>query len=264
MKKVSIENGNYLNVKVDGNKDLPAIIFSNSLGTDIRMWDSQIKALTEKFCIIRYDTRGHGQSSPVEGPYSFDMLENDVITILDDLEIEKAHFIGLSIGGMTSLGLALKHQSRFNKIICCAARADNPPPFIEGWNQRIAVIESKGTEGVVEGSLERWYSDTFRQNHKNVETINLSKEMITNTSKKGYIGCAHALKTLNYLKDLSTINRDMLFIAGENDMGAPALTMEEMSHLTPNSKYVCIPGAAHILNIESPDLVNKTILNFLD
>ena len=88
--------------------------------------------------------------------------------------------------------------------------------------------------------------------------------MITNTSKKGYICCAHALKTLNYLKDLSTINREMLFIAGENDMGAPALTMEEMSHLTPNSKYVCIPGAAHILNIESPDLVNKTILNFLD
>jgi len=86
--------------------------------------------------------------------------------------------------------------------------------------------------------------------------------MITNTSNKGYIGCAHALKTLNYLKDLSTINREMLFIAGENDMGAPALTMEEMSHLTPNSKYVCIPGAAHILNIESPDLVNNTILNF--
>ena len=93
MKKVSIENGNYLNVKVDGNKDLPAIIFSNSLGTDIRMWDSQIKALSEKFCIIRYDTRGHGQSSQVDGPYSFDMLENDVITILDDLEIEKANSV---------------------------------------------------------------------------------------------------------------------------------------------------------------------------
>ena len=103
MKKVSIENGNYLNVKVDGNKDLPAIIFSNSLGTDMRMWDCQIKALTDKFCVVRYDTRGHGQSSPVEGPYSFDMLENDVITILDDLQIEKAHFIGLSIGGKSFL-----------------------------------------------------------------------------------------------------------------------------------------------------------------
>jgi 3-oxoadipate enol-lactonase len=263
MRKVSIENGNYLNVKVDGNKELPAIIFSNSLGTDMRMWDYQIDALIDKFCVIRYDTRGHGNSSPVEGPYSFNMLENDVITILDDLSIKKANFIGLSIGGMTALGLALKYQNRFDKIICCAARADNPPPFIQGWDQRIAVIEAKGTEGVVEGSLERWYSDNFRTNPLNADTINLSKEMIKNTSSMGYIGCAHALKTLNYLKDLSTINKEILYIAGENDMGAPALSMEEMSHLTPNSKYVCVAGAAHILNIEAPDLVNETILNFL-
>ena len=245
MKKVYIENGNYLNVKVDGYKDLPAIIFSNSLGTDIRMWDSQIKALTEKFCIIRYDTRGHGQSSPVEGPYSFDMLENDVITILDDLEIEKAHFIGLSIGGMTSLGLALKHQSRFNKIICCAARADMPPPAIEAWDQRINVVKENGTGAVVNGSIERWFSDDFNKNSANEEAINLSKEMINNTSSNGYTGCCEAIKKLDYLKQLSTINKEMLFISGENDMGAPALAMEEMSHLTPNSKYVCISAVSY-------------------
>ena len=264
MEKVSIENGNYLKIKIDGNMEFPKIIFSNSLGTDNRMWDTQIKVLKDKFCLIRYDTRGHGNSSPVKGPYSFEMLENDVITILNNLKIDKAHFIGLSIGGMTSLGLALKHQNRFNKIICCAARADNPPPFVDSWNQRIAVIEEKGTDGVVDGSLERWYSEEFKANSKNNDIINLSKDMIRGTSSNGYIGCAHALKTLNYLKDLSTINREMLFIAGEKDMGAPALAMEEMSHLTPNSKYVCIPGAAHILNIEAPEIVNKTILDFLN
>ena len=264
MDNISIENGNYLKVKIDGNMELPKIIFSNSLGTDHRMWDLQIEALKDKFCLIRYDTRGHGNSSSVEGPYSFELLENDVITILDNLKIDKAHFIGLSIGGMTSLGLALKHQNRFNKIICCAARADNPPPFIDSWNQRIAVIEEKGTNGVVDGSLDRWYSEEFKANSQNNEIINLSKDMIRGTSSNGYIGCAHALKTLNYLKDLSTINREMLFISGEKDMGAPALAMEEMSHLTPNSKYVCISGAAHILNIEAPETVNKTILDFLN
>ena len=263
MDKISIENGNYLKIKIDGNMEFPKIIFSNSLGTDNRMWDPQIKALKDKFCLIRYDTRGHGNSSPVEGPYSFEMLENDVITILDNLKIDKAHFIGLSIGGMTSLGLALKHQNRFNKIICCAARADNPPPFVDSWNQRIAVIEEKGTDGVVDGSIDRWYSEEFKTDSKNNDIINLSKSMIRGTSSNGYIGCAHALKTLNYLKDLSTINREMLFIAGEKDIGAPALAMEEMSHLTPNSKYVCVPGAAHILNIEAPEVVNKTILDFL-
>jgi len=264
MENISIENGNHLKIKIDGNTELPKIIFSNSLGTDNRMWNPQIEMLKDKFCLIRYDTRGHGNSSPVEGPYSFEMLENDVITILDNLKIDKAHFIGLSIGGMTSLGLALKHQNRFNKIICCAARADNPPPFVDSWNQRISVIEEKGTDGVVDGSLDRWYSKEFKDNSKNNDIINLSKDMIRGTSSNGYIGCAHALKTLNYLKDLSTINHEMLFIAGEKDMGAPALAMEEMSHLTPNSKYVCIPGAAHILNIEAPEIVNKTILDFLN
>ncbi|MDA0763931.1 MAG: alpha/beta fold hydrolase [Proteobacteria bacterium] len=264
MKSVPIENGNHLKINIDGNVNNPKIIFSNSLGTDVRMWETQINILKENFCIVRYDTRGHGDSSPVEGPYSFEILENDVITIMDNLNIDKAHFIGLSIGGMTSLGLSLKYPNRFNKIICCAARADNPPPYIESWNQRISVIEEKGTAGVVEGSIDRWYSEEFRTDHNNNNIINLSKEMIKNTSSNGYIGCAHALKTLNYLKDLSTINKDMLYIAGEKDMGAPALAMEEMSHLTANSKYVCIPGAAHILNIEASDIFNKTILEFLN
>tara|TARA_B110000971_G_C19859440_1_gene430956 strand:- start:79 stop:873 length:795 start_codon:yes stop_codon:yes gene_type:complete len=264
MKSVPIENGNHLKINMDGNINNPKIIFSNSLGTDVRMWEPQINSLKENFCIVRYDTRGHGDSSPVEGPYSFEILENDVITIMDNLDIDKAHFIGLSIGGMTSLGLSLKYPNRFNKIICCAARGDNPPPYIESWNQRISVIEEKGTAGVVEGSIHKWYSEEFRTDNNNNNIINLSKEMIKNTSSNGYIGCAHALKTLNYLKDLSTINKDMLYIAGEKDMGAPALAMEEMSHLTLNSKYVCIPGAAHILNIEASEIFNKTILEFLN
>ena len=264
MPNISIENGNFLNVQIDGNKELPKVILSNSLGADTRMWNLQVETLKNKFCVVRYDKRGHGKSSPVEGPYSFEMLENDVITILDELEIEKAHFVGLSIGGMTSLGLALKHQKRFNKLICCAARADMPAPMKETWDQRINVVKDKGTNGVVDGSIERWYSDDFNKNSSNGDIINLSKNMISNTSSNGYIGCCEAIKNLDYLKELSTISKEMLFISGENDMGAPAMAMEEMSHLTPNSKYVCVPGAAHILNIEASDLVNETILNFLN
>ena len=169
MPNISIENGNFLNVQIDGNKELPKVILSNSLGADTRMWDLQVETLKNKFCVIRYDKRGHGKSSPVEGPYSFEMLENDVITILDELEIEKAHFVGLSIGGMTSLGLALKHQKRFNKLICCAARADMPAPMKETWDQRISVVKDKGTSGVVDGSIERWYSEDFNKNSAKYE-----------------------------------------------------------------------------------------------
>ena len=264
MQKVYIDEKYFLNVQVEGNTNFPKIIFSNSLGSDLRLWDSQVETLKDQYCIIRYDIRGHGQSSKFEGPFSLDILENDVINILDVLNIEKAHFVGLSIGGMTSLGLALKHQNRFNKIVCCAARADMPAPMKENWDERISIVKKNGTIGVVNSSLERWYSDEFRNNPSNLNKINLAKEMIKNTSIEGYIGCCEAIKNLDYLKELSTINKDILYISGENDIGAPAMTMEEMHHLTPNSKYENIPGAAHILNIEAPDLVNKIILNFLD
>ena len=168
------------------------------------------------------------------------------------------------MGGMTSLGLALKHHKRFDKLVCCAARADMPPPMQDGWNQRIAVVKDNDTAGVVNGSLERWYSEDFTKDPSNSDVINLSKEMITNTSKEGYIGSCEAIKKLDYLKELSTINKEILYISGEIDMGAPAMAMEEMHHLTPNSKYECISGAAHILNIECAEKVNNIILDFLN
>ena len=264
MTQIALENNNFLNVEVTGSLDLPKIIFSNSLGSDLRMWNPQVEAMKDKYCIIRYDKRGHGKSSPAQGPYSFDMLENDVIKIMDNLEVEKANFVGLSMGGMTSLGLALKHQNRFDKFVCCAARADMPPPMQDGWNQRIAVVKESDTAGVVNGSLERWFSEKFIIDPANIDVINLSKDMITNTSKEGYIGSCEAIKKLDYLKELSTINREILYISGEIDMGAPAMAMEEMHHLTPNSKYECISGAAHILNIECAEEVNNIILEFLN
>ena len=264
MTQIALENNNFLNVEVTGSLDLPKIIFSNSLGSDLRMWNPQVEAMKDKYCIIRYDKRGHGKSSPAQGPYSFDMLENDVIKIMDNLEVEKANFVGLSMGGMTSLGLALKHQNRFDKFVCCAARADMPPPMQDGWNQRIAVVKESDTASVVNGSLERWFSEKFINDPANTDVINLSKDMITNTSKEGYIGSCEAIKKLDYLKELSTINREILYISGEIDMGAPAMAMEEMHHLTPNSKYECISGAAHILNIECAEEVNNIILEFLN
>ena len=263
MDKIYLDDKNFLKIKIDGDTSKPKIIFSNSLGSDLSMWDPQAEFLKDDYHIVRYDKRGHGESSPIEGPYTFNMLENDVIKIMDELSIDKAHFIGLSMGGMTSIGLALKHSHRFNKLICCAARADMPPPAIEAWDQRIAVVKEKGTLGVVDGSLERWFSDEFRSNDKNIETINKASEMIQNTSTAGYIGSCEAIKKLDYLKEIGKIKNKFLFISGETDVGAPALAMEEMHHLTSGSQYKCLPKVAHVFNLENPSETNAIIQEFL-
>ena len=128
--------------------------------------------------------------------YSQERAWQDIRDIIEGLDLKKAHIVGLSMGGMTSLGLALKHHKRFDKLVCCAARADMPPPMQDGWNQRIAVVKDNDTAGVVNGSLERWYSEDFTKDPSNSDVINLSKEMITNTSKEGYIGSCEAIKKL--------------------------------------------------------------------
>ena len=263
MDKIYLDDHNYINIKLQGDSSNPSIIFSNSLGSDLSMWDPQAKFFENDYQIVRYDKRGHGDSSPFEGPYSFDMLENDVILIMDQLKIDKAHFIGLSMGGMTSIGLALKHSHRFNKFVCCAARADMPPPAIEAWDQRINVVKEKGTLGVVDGSLERWFSEDFRLDNKNNAIIEKASKMIKKTSTNGYIGSCEAIKGLDYLKEIAKIQNKFLFISGETDVGAPALAMEEMHHLTLNSQYKCIPKVAHVFNLENPEATNKIIHEFL-
>ena len=182
MSKLDLGNNEFINYEFHENKVKNTIVFSNSLGSDLSMWDPQAEYFKDDYQIIRYDKRGHGKSSPIQGPYTFDMLENDVISIMDEIGIDKVHFVGLSMGGMTSLGLALKHSNRFDKLVCCAARADMPPPAIEAWDQRMAVVEDKGTQGVVQGSLERWFSDKFRNDVANNHILEKAEEMIKSTS----------------------------------------------------------------------------------
>ena len=264
MSKLDLGNNEFINYEFHENPRGNTIVFSNSLGSDLSMWDPQVEYFKDNYQIICYDKRGHGKSSPIKGPYTFDMLENDVISIMDEIGIDKAHFVGLSMGGMTSLGLALKHSNRFDKLVCCAARADMPPPAIEAWDQRMAVVEDKGTQGVVQGSLERWFSDKFRNDVANNHILEKAEEMIKSTSTNGYIGSCNAIKGLDYLRELGKIKKDFLYISGENDVGAPALAMEEMHHLTVNSKYVCIPGVAHVFNLEKPNETNKILSDFLN
>jgi 3-oxoadipate enol-lactonase len=260
MKMVPITGGR-LFTRVDGDAGRPWIVLSNSLASDHTMWDAQMPLLAGHFRVLRYDTRGHGASEAPPAPYSFDDLVGDVIAVMDHHGVERAAFMGLSLGGMTGLGLALAHPERLTALVCCDARADNPEPFVKSWDDRVAVVERGGTEALVAGTIERWLTADFRAAHPDEEAKLAA--MISATKTEGYRGCVAALKTLNYLKDLGQIRVPTLYVDGAEDGAAPVPVMQEMADRTPGGRLEVVSGAAHIANVNNPAGFEQAISPFL-
>ncbi|MDQ4061740.1 MAG: 3-oxoadipate enol-lactonase [Pseudomonadota bacterium] len=242
--------------------DAPWIVLSNSLAADHTMWDPQIPALTARYHVLRYDTRGHGASDAPEGPYDFDMLIADVIAVMDHHGVERATFMGLSLGGMTGLGLALAHPERLSRLVCCDARADAPEPFVKSWDERIAVIEREGMRGILQGTIERWLVPAFRA--ANPDVTARVEAMILNTPLTGYKGCAGALKRLDYFKDLHRISVPTLFVVGAEDAGAPPEVMKRMAEMVPGARIAVVTNAAHLPNLDNQAGFHAAIRDFLD
>lgn len=205
--------------EVSGVGDAPVLLLLNSLGTTTRMWDAQLPMLESKYKVIRMDTRGHGQSDTPEGPYSFDDLISDAFGTLDRNGAETATVMGCSLGSMTALGMGLRSPERISRIVCTAARADSPEPFKQSWDDRTAVIDAKGIGGLWEGSLGNWLTPAFREAQPDL--VEMMKVEFHKTTAEGYKGCAAALKTLDFLKDLPGMQVPTLFISGSEDKGAP-------------------------------------------
>jgi len=251
-----------LSAVATGREDGPAILLSNSLGAGLDMWAPQRAVLEAHYKVIGYDTRGHGQSSTPEGDYNFDSLTADAIAVLDHFGIETSDYVGLSLGGMTGLGLGLDHAERFNKIVCACARADNPAPFVRSWDDRIAAISNDGITAIWNGTVERWLTPDFLST--NADLVAQLASDFAQTTVAGYTGCARALQTLNYKHRLSDLILPTLFISGADDFGAPAAEMESMSTATPDARYVDIPDCAHIANLNQVDAFNAALKKFLE
>lgn len=239
----------------------PVALLSNSLGATLGMWDAQRTGLGATHRVIGYDTRGHGSSGTPPGPYSFDDLVADALAVLDRFEVERARFVGLSLGGMTGLGAALAAPERIERLVCAAARADAPAPFVQSWEDRISAIEAGGVAAIWPSTLERWLTAEFRAANP-VVVAKLEAEF-RQTTDDGYKGCAAALKGLDYLRRLGEIGAPTLYVAGAEDMGAPAAAMEAMAAATPQGRYVRIPDAAHILNINAAAAFDAALAEFL-
>ncbi|PQO22081.1 3-oxoadipate enol-lactonase [Rhodobacteraceae bacterium WD3A24] len=262
MPRTDLPNGVTLNIQVDGPEGAPWVLLSNSLGADLTMWDGQIDLLTRKYRVLRYDQRGHGLSDAPDGPYSFALLVADALAIMDHYEVEKADWIGLSMGGMTGMGLAIHHPERFGHMVVADARSVATDAYKKMWDQRIEAVEAGGIEAVIEGSLGLWLTEEFRAANPDVTAA--CAEMIKDTSAKGYIASCYALRELDYFKDLNGITVPMLYLCGSKDKGAPPEEMQEMAKVTPGARYVEVPDAGHVSNINQPKAFNSALAAFLE
>jgi 3-oxoadipate enol-lactonase len=257
-----VHSGNAdIHVRVDGPEHLPWLVLSNSLAADLTMWDDQVPTLTRTHRMLRYDTRGHGKSSAPAGPYNFDMLVADLVAVMDHFKVARADILGLSLGGMTALGLGLDHPERVDRLICADARADAPPPFVAGWDQRIAAVASEGMAAVLAGTMERWFTQATREHRPHI--VDRAARMVLATSPVGYIGCAEALKGLDYLRRLPQMEPDTLFVVGALDTGAPQEAMRAMAAATPGAQFEILPDVAHISNMEDVAAFDAAVTNFL-
>jgi len=255
-------NNNKLHSAVSGLANGPGLLLSNSLGTSMNMWNPLLPVLEKHFKVVRYDTRGHGQSPASAAPYSFEDLVSDAFSVMDSHGLSKASVMGCSLGSMTALGMGLGQPERVERIVCTAARADAPPPFKQSWDDRIAVLDEKGMAGLWEGSLANWLTPAFKEAQPN-EVEQLKHEFLL-TKPEGYRGCAAALKNLDYLKDLNKLQVPTLFVAGSEDKGAAPTTMQEMATASPNGQFYLVPDCGHIVAMNNTNSLATAVKEFFE
>jgi len=248
-----------IHYSLEGQSGTPALLFSNSLGTNYSMWDPQVPELRKKFRVLRYDTRGHGQSSLTPGPYSIEQLGKDVIALLDALDLDRVHFCGLSMGGMIGMWLGVNVPERLNKLVLCniAARIGTP----ETWNARIEAVRTNGMKSVAPAVVERWFSPAFRQ--KAPETISNTQKVLENANPDGYAACCAAVRDFDFREQLSRIRMPTLVIAGALDPATPPADGRFLAHHIPGARYAEL-NAAHLSNIEDQDRFNSEVAAFLN
>lgn len=249
-----------LNYRMTGPQDAPVVTLAHGLATDLSMWDGVTLALEREFRVLRYDARGHGGTPAYTDAYTLAELEQDVIDLLDSLEIATTCFVGLSMGGMVGMGLGLKHADRLNSLVVCDARADAPSSYRESWSDRIAKVEAGGIDAIAEQTVQRWFTEAFKSDAAAMERM---RAMVKRTSVDGYIGCAKALRELDYARRLPELSAPTLFLVGAQDAGAPPQVMRDMHAATPGSEFALIDGAGHISAVEKPDEVAGAILKFI-
>jgi 3-oxoadipate enol-lactonase len=248
-----------LDYRVDGPETGPALVLSNSIGTTTELWKGQIHALAQTFRVVRYDHPGHGGSPDPEGPVTVESLARSVVELLDRLELERASFCGLSLGGMVGMALALNAPDRVDRLVLCCTSAYLGPP--EGWHERARIVRSQGMSAIAERIAGRWFSDRFRETSP--ETVTYFLSMLAEIRADGYAACCEAIAAWDARAVLGAIRAPTLVIAGAEDVATPPAEAASLAGSIPGAELTVLPDAAHLANVEQPEHFTQALLGHL-
>jgi 3-oxoadipate enol-lactonase len=245
---------------VTGRAGGPVVVLSNSLGSTHRMWDAQLAALEERFRVVRYDTRGHGVSSVPFGPYTIDDLADDLTALLDRLGVERAHLVGLSLGGMTAMRVAARNPDRVDRLVLLCTGTQLPPAA--NWTERAATVRAKGSVAVAAAVVERWFTPEFLAAQPDIGATH--QAMVAATPAEGYAACCEAIAPLDLRDDLASIVAPTLAIAGAADPATPPARLEEIATGVKDGRLLVVSHAAHLANAEQPGTITPAIIKHLE
>jgi len=251
-------NGARFHYRLDGAADAPVVVFCNSLGTHLAMWDAQVPALAGKFRVLRYDSRGHGQSDVTPGPYTIEGLGRDVVGLLDALQISAAHYCGLSVGGLIGQWLGIHAPKRFKSLTLCntAARIGTT----DAWNTRIAAVREGGTAGIANGVISRWFTEDFAK--RAPAAVEATRQMLLHSPPEGYAATCAALRDEDLREEISRVNLPTLVISGAKDATTTTADGRFIAEKILGATFVEL-DAAHLSNIEAAEPFTAALLKFL-
>jgi 3-oxoadipate enol-lactonase len=255
-------NGIAMHYTLDGPAGAPVVTLSHSLAAHLGMWDPQMPALTARYRVLRYDTRGHGDTEAPAGAYSLGQLADDARALLAALGISRTHWVGLSMGGMIGQTLALAHPELLASLTLCDTSSRIPAEARPLWADRIKTAETQGLAPLVEPTIGRWFTAPFASG-RGKEVVDSVRTMIRTTPAAGYAGCCHAISTLDLTDRIAAIKLPTLIVVGEEDQGTPVAASRVMHEKIAGSELVILRSAAHLSNLEQPEEFTRAVTAFL-
>lgn len=254
-------NGVSINHRLEGPSGAPVVVLHHPLATNMTTWDELTAALVPTYRVLQLDARGHGESEAPKGAYTLEMLAGDVVALMDHCAIAKAHFLGLSMGGMVGQYLGLLHAARFHSLVLASTSSRIPADAQGVWEQRIANAKAGGMASQVEAAMARWVSPAALEG--NPALVKRLSTMIAATPLDGYLGWCEAIRRLDVTDRLGAIRLPTRVIVGALDPATPVAASEAIHGAIPGSELIVVPGVSHMLHNEAPDLFNGHVLTFL-